>query len=131
VLADHIGFDAGGADSEALGEMHAESQAVQIGACAKHSVMTEEMAGDIDQRFRRIGYNQNHCVRRRLNQPRRDGLEYIHIGVEKTKPASRIAPVGSATRLLVNPGGDDDKARAVEVVIIAVLDRDQRRVGTP
>jgi hypothetical protein len=48
VLADHIGFDAGGADSEALGEMHAEPQAVQIGACANHSVMTDEMAGDID-----------------------------------------------------------------------------------
>src|SRR3984893_14100051 len=115
-----------GADCEAPGEMHAEPQAVQIGACANHSVMTDEMAGDIDQRLRRIGYHQNTCVRRRLNQPRRDGLEYPHIGVEKTKPASRIAPVGSATRLLVNPGGDDDKARAFKVVIIPVLYLDHR-----
>jgi hypothetical protein len=50
VLADHVGFDAGGADGEALGEMHAEPQAVKIGARADHSVMTEEMTGDIDQR---------------------------------------------------------------------------------
>ena len=76
---------------------------------------------------RRIGYNQNHGVRRHLNQLRRDGLEYPHIGVEKPKPASRIAPVGSAARLLVDAGGDDNKARAVKVVLIAVLDRDQRR----
>src|ERR1700724_1053706 len=104
--------------------MHAEPQAVQIGACANHSGMTDEMAGDIDQRLRRIGYNQNYCARRHLNQPRRDGLEYPHIGVEKTKPASRIAPVGSAARLLVDAGGNDNEARALEVVIIAVLDRE-------
>ena len=46
----------------------------------------------------------------------------------KTKPADRIASVGSAARLLVDAGGDDNKALAVKVVIIAVLDRgDQRR----
>ena len=55
MLADHIGFDAGGADREALGEMHAEAQAVQIEVGADHSVMTAEVAGDVDQRLRRIG----------------------------------------------------------------------------
>jgi hypothetical protein len=50
VLANHVGFDTGGADGEAFGEMHAEPQAVKIGARADHSVMTEEMTGDIDQR---------------------------------------------------------------------------------
>jgi hypothetical protein len=107
--------------------MHAEPQAVQIGARVDHSVMSDETTGDIDQRFRRIGYNQNHGVRRHLNQLRRDGLEYPHIGVEKPKPASRIASVGSAASLLVDAGGDDNEARALEVVIIAVLDRNQRR----
>ena len=61
---------------------------------------------------------------RRLTQLRRDGLEYSHVGVEKTKPASRIAPVGGAARVLVDVGGEDDKACPVEVVI-TVPDRDQ------
>jgi hypothetical protein len=40
--------------------MHAKPQAIQIGARADHPVMTDEMTGDVDQRLRRISYNQNH-----------------------------------------------------------------------
>lgn len=63
--------------------MHAKAQAVEIGARAEHPVMAREMAGDVDQRLRRVAGDEDYRFRRRLDQPRHDILENPDVRLEQ------------------------------------------------
>jgi transposase len=78
-----IGIDACRADGEPLSQVHAKAQAVEISARAEHPVMAREMAGDLDERLRRVGGNEDHRFRSHLYQSRHDILEDPDVRLEQ------------------------------------------------
>ena len=47
MLADDVRIDARGAHAESLGQVHAKTQTIEVGAGAEHSLVTCKMARNI------------------------------------------------------------------------------------
>ena len=63
MFTDDEGFDGVRADAEALGEVDAESQAVEQRARAKHAVVTGQLASEVGERVGWIGDDEQDGIR--------------------------------------------------------------------
>ena len=82
----HQGFHGSRADAEFVGKMHAKPKAVEVGARAQHTLVAREAPDVIRERVRRIGYDEQHGVRRRPRDLGHDLFIDFDVLVEELEP---------------------------------------------
>ncbi len=66
VFTENLRFDTRGRYLEFSPQMHPEAQTVEQCACAENAIMPGELAGQIGKRIRRVRYDKQHGIPRRL-----------------------------------------------------------------
>src|SRR5690349_3678037 len=108
MFAKHQGIYGGRSNAEVTGEMRPEAQAVKERPGAKHALMPGSSAGDIGERVRWIGHDDDHRV---LHSSDDGGNEFpvnLGVGGEELQPAFLVAPIGCASGLFVDAGSEEN-----------------------
>ena len=113
------------ADAEALGQMHAKPQAVDIGSAAHNAIVSREAACNVRQHVGWVGDDHKHGSGSGVYDPRNNVFIDFSICSEQPQPTDRVIAVDCAAGLLVDTGGDHDEGRAGKILIIPVANIDR------
>ncbi len=72
MLTENLRFDIRGSDLELAPQMHPKAHTIEQCAGAENAIMPGEFAGQIGERIRRVGYDKQHGIARRLVYQRND-----------------------------------------------------------
>src|SRR5260370_17521810 len=93
MLADNLGVDRRWIHSCPLSEVEAKPQTVEKRSAADDPLEAEG-ANEISQRVRRIGEDEDHGIRGRLEKRREDVLINPDVDIDQLSPSSRFLPIG-------------------------------------
>ncbi len=119
MFADHQRLDRQRVHVQPVREVDAEAQTVEEGAGGEDAQAGRDPAGDIGERIRRIGDDQQSCVRGGAGDLRHDVAEDLGVLRQQLQPSLRVGAVGRPAGLLVHPGSEHHEPGAGEVGIRA------------
>ena len=70
MFTENLRFDIRRSYLEFSSQMHPKAQTIEQCACAENAVMSGEFARQKGKRIWRVGYDEQHCIRRRGGDPR-------------------------------------------------------------
>jgi hypothetical protein len=115
VFTENLRFDTRGRYLEFSPQMHPKAQTVEQCACAENAIMPGDFAGQIGKRIRRIRYDKQHGIPRRLDYPRNDLAINLGILVQEAQASLRIIAIRGTAGFFVDACRDHDKRCACQI----------------
>jgi hypothetical protein len=95
--------------------MHPKAPAIEQCTCAENAIVPGEFACQEGKRIRRVGYDEQHGIRRRRGYQRNNLAINLCVLVQEAQASQRIAAIRCAAGFLVDADGDHDKRGACQI----------------